>query len=28
VRELGMRRLSHRTTHAKDSRLTETVVSG
>lgn len=28
VRELGLRRLSHRTTHSKDSKLTETVVSG
>jgi putative ABC transport system ATP-binding protein len=28
VRELGLRRLSHRTTHAKDSKMTETVVSG
>jgi putative ABC transport system ATP-binding protein len=28
VKELGLRRLSHRTTHTKDSKLTETVVSG
>ena len=28
VKELGLRRLSHRTTHSKDSKLTETVVSG
>ena len=28
VRELGLRRLSHRTTHSQDSSLTETVVNG
>jgi putative ABC transport system ATP-binding protein len=28
VKQLGLRRLSHRTTHAVDSKLTETVVSG
>jgi putative ABC transport system ATP-binding protein len=28
VKELGLRRLSHRTTHSKDSKLTETVVNG
>jgi putative ABC transport system ATP-binding protein len=28
VKELGLRRLSHRTTHTRDSKLTETVVSG
>jgi putative ABC transport system ATP-binding protein len=28
VKELGMRRLAHRTTHSADSRLTETVVHG
>jgi len=28
VKELGLRRLSHRTRHSQDSRLTETVVSG
>ena len=28
IKELGLRRLAHRTTHSVDSRLTETVVSG
>jgi putative ABC transport system ATP-binding protein len=28
IKELGLRRLAHRTTHSKDCKLTETVVSG
>ena len=28
IKELGLRRLAHRTTHSKDSKLTETVVNG
>ena len=28
IKELGLRRLAHRTTHSKDRKLTETVVSG
>ena len=28
IKELGLRRLAHRTTHSRDSKLTETVVSG
>jgi putative ABC transport system ATP-binding protein len=28
IKELGLRRLAHRTTHSKGSKLTETVVSG